>query len=196
MNRIWFVMILASLCFLIYSDPASVLDTMIDASSEALKLSIELCAIYAVWLGILELVDASGLSNKLAKLLHPIIKKLFKTSDPEAEKMIALNMSANMLGLGNAATPMGINAMKRLDDGSGVATHAVIMLIVLNSTSIQLLPSTVIGLRSAAGSSSPADIILPTLISTVCTCVLGIVLVKLLGKVHNKIKYKKAGKKK
>lgn len=196
MNRIWFAMVVASLCFLIYSDPAGVLDTMIDASADALKLSIELCAIYAVWLGILELVDASGLSGKLAKLLHPVIKKLFKISDPETEKMIALNMSANMLGLGNAATPMGIAAMKRLDDGSGVANHAVIMLIVLNSTSIQLLPSTIIGLRTAAGSTAPADIILPTLISTVCTCLLGIFLVKLFGKIHNRIKNKKSGVKK
>lgn len=195
MNKIWFAMVVASLCFLIYSDPAGVLDTMINASGEALKLSLELCGIYAVWLGILELVDASGLSEKLAKLLHPVIKKLFKISDRETEKMIALNMSANMLGLGNAATPMGIAAMKRLDDGSGIANHAIIMLIVLNSTSIQLLPSTVIGLRTAAGSSAPADIILPTLISTICTCLLGILLVKTFGKIHDKIKKKKGSKK-
>lgn len=191
MNKIWFVMVVLSLCFLMYSNPAGILDTMINASAEALKLAIDLCAIYAVWLGILELVEASGLSEKLAKLLRPIIRKLFKIKDPEAEKMIALNMSANMLGLGNASTPMGINAMKRLDDGSGIATHAIIMLVVINSTSIQLLPSTVIGLRASAGSASPADIILPTLISTICTFVLGIVLVKLFSKIHNKIKNKK-----
>ena len=191
MNKIWFVMIVLSLCFLVYTDPASVLDTMIGASTDALKLSIELCAIYAVWLGILELVEASGLSEKLAKLLRPLIRKLFKIKDNEAEKMIALNMSANMLGLGNASTPMGISALKKLDDGSGVANHAVIMLIVLNSTSIQLLPSTVIGLRTAAGSASPADIILPTLISTIITFILGIFLVKFFGKIHEKIKLKK-----
>jgi len=196
MNKIWYVMVVLSLCFLVYSNPAGVLDTMIGASSEAFKLSIELCAIYAVWLGILELVEASGLSEKLAKLLRPLIRKLFKINDTEAEKMIALNVSANMLGLGNAATPMGISALKRLDNGSGIATHAVIMLIVLNSTSIQLLPSTVIGLRTSAGSTSPADIILPTLISTICTCILGICLVKIFGKIHNKIKNKKLNNKK
>ena len=96
--------------------------------------------------------------------------------------MIALNMSANMLGLGNAATPMGIKAMQALDDGSGIATDAMIMLIVINATSIQLLPSTVIGLRASAGSLSPADIILPTLLSTICTVTLGITLVKLFQK--------------
>ena len=191
MNRIWFVMVVASIACLIWTDPANVLNSMIGASTEVLTLSVELCAVYAVWLGILELVEESGLGNKLAKLLHPLIKKLFKINDPEAEKMIALNMSANMLGLGNAATPMGIAAMKRLDDGSGIATPAVIMLIVLNSTSIQLLPSTIIGLRASAGSASPSDIILPTILSTICTFILGIVLVKLFGHIHDKIKRSK-----
>lgn len=188
MNRIWFIMIVGSLCFLIWTDPAIVLNSMVDAAGEAFTLSLELCAVYAVWLGILEIVDASGLSDKLAKLLRPIIKKLFKIDDKEAEKMIALNMSANMLGLGNAATPMGIKAMKRLDDGSGVATPAMIMLIVINSTSIQLLPTTVIGLRASAGSLTPSDIILPTLLATICTFTLGICLVKLCHKIFRRKK--------
>ena len=194
MNKIWLVMVVGSICFMLWVDPSSVLNEMIDASSEALSLRIELCAVYAVWMGVLELVEASGLGNKLARLLHPLIKKLFKIDDSETEKMIALNMSANMLGLGNAATPMGINAMKRLDDGSGTATPAMIMLIVINATSIQLLPSTVIGLRAAAGSASPADIILPTLIATACTCTVGILLVKLCNSLYAKIKKKGAKK--
>ena len=191
MNKIWFVMVVGSICFLLWSNPSSVLNSMIDASGEAFSLCIELCAVYAVWLGVLELVEASGLSEKLAKLLHPLIKKLFKIDDKETEKMIALNMSANILGLGNAATPMGINAIKRLDDGSGVATNAMIMLIVLNATSLQLLPSTVVGLRSSAGSTSPSDIILPTIIATFCTCLLGICLVKLCNHIRDKLKRKK-----
>ena len=191
MNKIWFVMVVGSICFLLWSNPSSVLNSMIDASEEAFSLCIELCAVYAVWLGVLELVEASGLSEKLAKLLHPLIKKLFKIDDKETEKMIALNMSANILGLGNAATPMGINAIKRLDDGRGVATNAMIMLIVLNATSLQLLPSTVIGLRSSAGSASPSDIILPTIIATFCTCLLGICLVKLCNHIRDKLKRKK-----
>lgn len=191
MNKIWFVMVVGSICFLLWRDPSSVLDSMIDASGEAFSLCIELCAVYAVWLGVLELVEASGLSEKLAKLLHPLIKKLFKIDDKETEKMIALNMSANILGLGNASTPMGINAIKRLDDGSGVATNAMIMLIVLNATSLQLLPSTVIGLRSSAGSASPSDIILPAIIATFCTCLLGICLVKLCNHIRDKLKRKK-----
>ncbi len=191
MNTIWFLMMTLSLCFLVFSTPSTALSSMISAGGDALSLAIELCAVYAVWLGILELVEASGLSQKLAKFLHPVIKWLFKIDDPVTEKLIALNMSANMLGLGNAATPMGIAAMKRLDDKSGIATPAIIMLIVLNSTSIQLLPSTVIGLRAAAGSSAPADIIIPTLISTVCTCIVGVSLVKLFN--HFRKKFSKSG---
>ena len=184
MNKIWFLMVVGSICALFWTSPESVLSTMIDASSDAFKLALELCAVYAIWLGILEIVDTSGLSQKLAKLLHPFIKKIFKIDDHETEKMIALNMSANMLGLGNASTPMGLAAMKRLDDGSGIATHAIIMLIVINSTSIQLLPSTVIGLRASAGSKTPADIIFPTLLATICTFILGIFLVFIFGKLH------------
>lgn len=184
-------MVTGALCVLVWTNPSNALDSMLTASADALKLSIELCAVYAVWLGILEIVDESGLSEKLARVLRPLIRKLFKINDPEAEKMIALNMSANMLGLGNAATPMGINAMKKLDNGSGIATPAVIMLIVLNATSIQLLPTTIIGLRANAGSINPADIVLPTLISTACTFLIGILLVKLFGKLHIKIKKKK-----
>lgn len=179
-------MIIFSLCFLLWSAPDTIVGVMIEASSGAFKLCIELAAVYAVWLGVLELVDASGLGEKLAKLLHPVIKKLFKIDNGEIEKMIALNMSANMLGLGNAATPMGIKAMKALDDGSGIANTAMIMLIIINATSIQLLPSTVIGLRAAAGSSSPADIILPTIIATTVTSVLGVILVKLCSKFFEK----------
>ena len=175
-------MMLSALLVLLFSSPGQVLTEMINASSGALTLSIELCAIYAVWLGMLEIVDKSGLSGKLSSLLKPIIKKLFKTKDDETEKAIALNMASNMLGLGNAATPMGIKAIQKLDDGTGVATPAIIMLIVINATSIQLLPTTVMGLRSSAGSLSPGDIIIPTLISTTITTLLGIFLVSVFNR--------------
>lgn len=183
MNKIWLLMMLASLIVLLYVDPGATLSTMIDASTSALTLCIELCAVYAVWLGLLEIVDATGLGQKLAKLLRPLIKKLFRVDNEEIEKMIALNMSANILGLGNAATPMGIKAMKSLDDGSGVATFSMIMLVVVNATSIQLLPSTVIGLRANAGSENPADIILPTILATVVTVSIGIILVLIFDKI-------------
>ena len=182
---------LSSILVLLITNPSAVLSEMLGASADALELCIELCAVYAVWLGIMELVDASGLSEKLAKFLRPLIKKIFKVDDAETQKIIALNVSANMLGLGNASTPMGIKAMQKLDDGSGKANFAMIMLVVLNATSIQLLPTTVIGLRASAGSENPSDIIIPTLIATFCTTVLGIFLVHFIDKILRKMRDKK-----
>lgn len=184
-------MMLSSILVLLITNPSAVLSEMLGASADALELCIELCAVYAVWLGIMELVDASGLSEKLAKLLRPLIKKIFKVDNAETQKIIALNVSANMLGLGNASTPMGIKAMQKLDDGSGKANFAMIMLVVLNATSIQLLPTTVIGLRASAGSENPSDIIIPTLIATFCTTVLGIFLVHFIDKILRKRRAKK-----
>lgn len=182
MNAFWLLMMLSSMLVLLIVNPAAVLSEMISASTDALQLVIQLCAVYAVWLGIVQLVDDSGLGEKLAKLLRPLIRKIFRVENPETQKLIAMNVSANMLGIGNAATPMGIKAMQALDDGSGKANFAMIMLIVVNATSIQLLPTTVIGLRAAAGSTNAADIILPTLIVTFATTVLGIFSVKLVDK--------------
>lgn len=191
MNIFWLLMMLSSMLVLLIVNPSEVLSEMIGASTEALELCIELCAVYVVWLGFIELIDASGLSNKLAKLLRPLIKKIFKVDNEEIQKIIALNVSANMLGVGNAATPMGIKAMQALDDKSGKANFAMIMLVVINATSIQLLPTTVIGLRASAGSANPADIILPTLIVTITTTILGIILVHSIEKIRLKIKARK-----
>lgn len=186
-------MMMTSTLVLLITNPGAVMTEMIDASAGAFKLCIELCAVYAVWLGLIELIDASGLSEKLAKLLRPLIRKIFKVNNPDTEKLIALNVSANMLGIGNASTPLGIKAMKTLDDKSGKASFAMIMLIVVNATSVQLLPSTIIGLRTTAGSANPADIIVPTLIVTTFTTTMGILLVHLINKV--KSRRKKGGKK-
>jgi len=184
-------MMLASILVLLVVNPSTMLSEMLSASAEALELCIELCAVYCVWLGIIQLVEASGLGEKLAKLLRPLIKKIFKVEKPETQKLIAMNVSANMLGIGNAATPMGIKAMQALDDGSGKANFAMIMLIVVNATSIQLLPTTVIGLRATAGSANPADIILPTIIATICTTLSGIIFVILIDKIIKKFKKRK-----
>ncbi len=186
MNKIWLIMMLLGTAVLVIVNPSVTLTSMLDASANAVELCISLCAIYAVWLGLLEILDKSGLSDKLAKFLKPIIRKLFKGADEKTHKDIAINISANMLGLGNAATPYGIKAMKGLDNGNEVANQAMIMLMVLNATSIQLIPTTTIGLRAAAGSSSPADIILPTLIATIISCFTGVLLVIICGKIKNK----------
>jgi len=179
-------MMLSAICVLLFVNPQEVVSEMLSSSANALSLCIELIGIYAVWLGILEILDKSGLSLKLANLLNPIIKFLFKSDNSEANKYIAINMASNILGLGNAATPSGIKAMELLDDKSQKATFSATMLIVINSVSIQLLPTTVIGLRENANSVNSTSIILPTIISSFLTATLAVCLVFLFTKLSKK----------
>ena len=190
MNKIWALLMLASIVLLIFNNPSALVTEMTESAMGVINLCVELVAVYAIWLGILEIVDKTGLSEKLAKLLSPLIRFLFKTDDPEIIKMIAMNMSSNILGVGNAATPCGIRAMKLMDDKSGRATPAMIMLLVVNATSIQLLPTTTIGLRTAVGSASPTDIMIPTLVATFITAIFGISLTLLIQRVFKRRKKK------
>ncbi len=180
MDKIWIFIVLMSLVFLLFSSPESVLNTMISASGSAVNLSVKLLAVYAVWLGLIEIVKETRLSHKLSNLLSPLIDLLFGKVDNKAKDYIAMNMSFNMLGVGNAATPTGIKAFNALEDGSDKATAAMIMLLVINTTSIQLLPTTIIGMRVTAGSASATDIIIPSLIATIVSTVVGVLLVKLV----------------
>ena len=179
-------MLLATSMLLI-TNPGATVNCMLDASASALDLCISLCGIYAVWLGLLEILDASGLMDKLASVLKPIIKRLFPDANLNAQKYISINISANMLGLGNAATPYGIKAMQEMDTGHEKANNSMLMLMIINACSIQILPTTTIGLRATAGSTSPADIILPTLIVTFLACFVGIGLGLICGKLRNKM---------
>lgn len=148
-------------------------------------LSIKLLGIYAIWLGFLGIVDQTKLSEKFANLLEPLIDFLFgKNIDKQTKSYIALNLSCNIFGIGNASTPIGIKAMKGLDklNNSEIASTSMIMLMVINATSIQLLPTTIIGLRGTFSSINPSDIILPAIITTFLTTFLGILLVKVLSK--------------
>ncbi len=147
---------------------------MLEASESTLKLCISLCAIYSVWLGILQVMEDSGINKKLSKFLTPVTKKIFGNLDDATNELICMNISCNILGMGGAATPLGMKAMQRLDDGSGNANKAMIMLIIFASTSMQILPTTVIGLRITAGSTSASNIILPTIIAAISTTVIGI----------------------
>lgn len=182
-----------SIAALIITNPQNVINEMTNASMDVIELCITLLAVYTVWLGILEIVEATGLGARLAKLLSPFIRWLFKIDDKETQKYIALNMSSNILGLGNASTPMGIKAMKRLDDGSGKITAPMIMLLIVNATSIQLFPTTVVGLRAASGSGDPTSIILPTIIGTLITCITAITVTKTCEKIFFGRRVKKRG---
>ena len=193
MNVIFFIIILISLSVITYVNPESALSVMLEGARSAIDLCIKLVAIYAVWLSVLKIMEKTGLDKKLSSLFKPITNKLFKGESDETQATIGLNMAANMLGMGGAATPLGIKAMEQMDDNSGVATKNMIMLMVVAATSIQILPATIMALRSANGSLSPSDILFPSLLATTVTTSVGIILVKIFTK--NKSQKKLKGKK-
>ena len=186
MNILWSILMTFSVCALIFISPDLVLSTMVDSATNVVSLCIELVAIYSIWLGILEIVEKTGLADNLAKLLSPVIKKLFKTNDKTEIKYIAINISANLLGLGNAATPSGIKAIQTMEKNAKKTTFAMLMLVIINACGIQLFPTTVISLRTNAGSNSASDILFPTLVTTIISALLGIGLLFLFKKIFKK----------
>jgi spore maturation protein A len=173
------VFILASAVFLL-RNPNGFLPSLLHGAEKAATLSLSLLAIDCVWLGFFQVMEQSGLQKKLSRRLLPKLKKLFRSEDEEALSLASGNLSANLLGLPGAPTPLGMKATERfMKQGN---TYAANLLFVLNATSLQLLPTTVIALRTAYQSTSPADILLPTLLSTLCSTLLGYLLIRLTTK--------------
>lgn len=166
----------SSIALMIYKSPELVLSSMINGASSAINLAIKLLAIYSVWIAIMRIIEQSKLDKKIAKLLSPIVKRLFKGESEDAIASISMNFSANILGIGSVATPLGIQAIERMDTGKIYASHNIILFVVINCTSLELLPSTILGMRASMGSINPADIILPTLLSSLISTICGICL--------------------
>lgn len=183
LNIIWLIILISGIVTMLFTDPDGAVRAMLTGSTNAVNLAISLIATYGFWLGFFALMDKTGISDFIARLLRPLIKKLFKGESADTEKFITMNMSANLLGLGNASTPMGINAINSMNKGKPYATTNMIMLVVISATSLQLIPSTVIGMRIAHGSASPTAFLLPCTVSTVASTVIGIILVKLGAKI-------------
>ncbi len=173
---------------MLINNPQLAFSTMLNGSEKAIALCIKLWAIYSVWLGLLQIVEATHLDKKIARMLSPVINWLMGKQDSETKNQIAINLTANLLGMGNACTPSGIKGMQGLDKGSKYVTNAMVMFMILNVTSLQLIPTTVIGLRITHGSANPADIIIPTLIATCASTLAGIALVKICSKIFKEKK--------
>lgn len=192
MNIAFLLITFASIVAMIIKSPESAFPTMIDGVGQAIALIIKLTAIYAVWLSVLDMATKTKLDKKLSKLLKPIARKIFKNESEEAYDWICINLSANMLSMGGVATPAGIKAMHAMENGSIRATDNMIMLLVINATSIQLIPATVVAMRASHGSQSASDIIIPTLISSGIATLCGMIICKVLSlkKPDNKSTYK------
>ncbi|UTW52749.1 spore maturation protein [bacterium SCSIO 12827] len=160
--------------------------SMIDAAGGAVTLAIGLVGVMALFLGLMKVAEEGGLLRIIAKVLRPLMVRLFPEvpADHPAMGSMILNMSANALGLGNAATPFGIRAMQQLDElnpHKGTATNAMALFLAINTSSVTLLPTGVIALRAAAGSTDPAGIVPTTLFATICSTAIAIITAKLLA---------------
>ena len=187
MAAIWTGMVVISiLCGLATGNGPAVGAAALEGAGAAVDLCLSMAGVLCLWMGVMEIMKRSGLSTALSRLLRPLLGRLYPefARDREVMDSISANVSANLLGLGNAATPLGIQAARRMSRRTpGVASDGMCMLVVCNTASIQLIPTTVAGVRLAAGCETPFDI-LPAvwLASTLSVCV-GILAAKLLSRV-------------
>ena len=188
MSFIWVALIALSVVAAALNGRMAALTASIATSAQtAVTLSLGLVGVMTLWLGLMKVAEEAGLVALLARAARPVLRRLFPDVPPDHPAMgaMVLNVSANLLGLGNAATPLGIEAMRRLDELNptpGTATDAQALFCALNTASLQILPATVIGLRAAAGAANPADIVGPTLVATACAATAAVVTAKLLAR--------------
>jgi len=184
MAWLWTGMVALSVLFgLLSGRITEVANAAMEGARAAVTLSITLAGVICLWSGIMEVIRRGGLAAALARLLRPVLARLFPESrtNPDAMEALSANASANLLGLGNAATPLGIRAIQAMNRGR-VATNDQCMLVVLNTASITIIPATVAGVRAAAGAASPFDILPAVWITSLCSVAAGVGMARLLAR--------------
>ena len=197
MNIIWGVLMLISVaCALMTGRMQQLSDAVLSGAGDAVQLVISMLGMMCLWTGLMKIADAGGITRILSRLFAPLMRKLFPDYEPEgpAVRAICMNVTANLLGLGNAATPMGIAAMKEMvktNRTTGTANNSMAMFVVINTASIQLLP-TMLGIQRARyGSATPFDVVPAVWVTSVAALLVGIVMAKVLegwGRGHGKIR--------
>ncbi len=187
MNTLFTLLFLACTFLLLCKNPEGFLETMLEGGSKAAATCMALIATYSVWLGLMKVWEHSGIARGVARLIKPLTKRLLKTEDEQTLQAASMNFSVNLLGISGAATPYGVTTAQLLDK-SEQAEYASAMFFVLNATSLQIFPASMIAVRTAMGSLAPTDILLPTLLTTLFSTLLGVALTRLL------VKPKKRGK--
>ncbi len=187
-NIIWLSLVVLATVTAAYTNRMDALTrASFESAKDAVTLAIGLIGPMALWLGIMKVAEAGGLMRIVARWVRPLMVRLFPDvpHDHPAMSAMIMNMAANALGLGNAATPMGIKAMQELEKlapEKGTATNAMCLFLAINTSSVTLLPLGVITIRAAAGSASPAAIFIPSLIATTCSTIVAIVAAKMLAR--------------
>ncbi|MGM0444430.1 MAG: nucleoside recognition domain-containing protein [Fibrobacterota bacterium] len=185
-NAIWLAMILISLSVALATGRADALNkALFESAKTAVTIALGLIGPMALWLGIMKVAEEGGLMRIISHGLRPVMKRLFPDipTDHPAMSAIIMNMSANIMGLGNAATPMGIKAMQemdRLNTRKGVATNSMALFLAINTSSVTLLPLGVITVRASAGADTPSSILLPAIFATTCSTIVAITACKLM----------------
>ena len=188
MSVLWTLLVVASVATAAVNGRMPQLTAAIASSAQAaVTLALGLVGVMALWLGLMRVAEQAGLVALLARALRPVLRRLFRgvPEDHPALGAVVMNVSANLLGLGNAATPFGVEAMRRLEELNphpGTATDAQALLCVLNTASLQLVPATVIALRAAAGARDPADVVGPVLLASACGVAAAVAAAKLLAR--------------
>lgn len=184
-------MVVLSLIFgLATGNLEAVSNAALEGAGSAVTLCLSMAGIMCLWMGVMEIMQQSGLADGLARLFRPLLGRLLPQAARDSATMAAVsaNVSANLLGLGNAATPLGIQAACRMARGqNGVASDELCLLVVLNTASIQLLPATVAGVRAAAGAASPFDILPAVWITSVLSVSAGLLAARLLARLGRRL---------
>ena len=185
MNYIWVIMITFSVISSFFLGTSSELSSgIITSGNTAVDLCITLLGTFCLWNGLMNIAEKSGLTKTISKFMSPILCRLFKgmKKDDLALQPICLNITSNLLGLSNAATPIGIEAMKRLSEknhGKTTPNNNMILFVVMNSAALRLIPSTVAAIRAENGSQNPLEIVLPSIITSIIALTVGITMTKI-----------------
>jgi len=188
-NIIWILFIILGITYGIFTGNISLVNTeIVNSAKQSLDIFLNIFPTIVLWLGIMTIAKDSGLLNKISNFLSPFMRRLFPEIPKNHESLgyISSNITANILGLGNAATPFGLKAMKslsELNNNSQTASRSMITFILLNTSGLTLLPTTVISLRSMYKSINPTQIIVPTIIVTLISTISAIILDKMFNRV-------------
>ena len=185
-------MVAVPVCALLFSvingNISELSEAILAKSGEAVSLAISICGTMCLWCGIMKVAEAAGLVEKLSRLLSPLVCVLFRgvKKGSRAAGLITMNLAANILGLGNATTPLGIKAMEALSDGTGTATDDMIMLTVLNTASLQIIPATAAALRTANGTLNAMDILPCVWIVSIYAVIVAVSAAKIMGAISRR----------
>lgn len=192
MTVIWTGMVSVSVLYGLWAGNGSAVAAgAVEGAAAAVELCLTMAGVMCLWMGVMEVMKRSGLAESLSRLLRPILRRLYPDFRRDRETMdaVSANVSANLLGLGNAATPLGIQAARRMARKTpGVASDSLCMLVVCNTASIQLIPTTVASVRLAAGCAAPFDILPAVWLASAISVAVGIAAAKIMGRLWRRKK--------